>query len=256
MMHASMAAPITRLVVLQHVPHEGPVRIGVVAERMGLKVEIVRLDQGQAVPAKPPAGAVLVVMGGPMGVGDIGDARYPFLAREIDLLRACLAEQVPVTGICLGAQLLAHAAGAAVAPLLVGEPPLRHREVGWGAIHFLKQPAEEPVLEGLDRCEIVLHWHGDTFAIPEGASHLAATLACPGQMFRLGRCFGLQFHVEVDDPTIRTWVAEDAAFVTAANGPGGGARILADTARFLPWQRAHGDRLIANILRQQLSDGR
>jgi GMP synthase-like glutamine amidotransferase len=251
-----MAAPITRMIVLQHVPQEGPVRIASVAERQGLKVDVLRLDQGASVPDRPIPGAILVVMGGPMGVGDLADARWPFLAREVALLRACLAEQAPVLGICLGSQLLAHAAGAAVVPLMCGEPPARHREVGWGAVHFLKQPAEEPVLEGLDRSELVLHWHGDTFALPEGASHLAASLACPGQMFRLGRSFGLQFHIEIDEPTVRTWVAEDAEFIRAANGADGAARILADTARFLPAHRPRGDRLIGNILRLQMSDRR
>lgn len=249
-----MPSPITRLVVLQHVPLEGPVRIATVAERVGLKVEVVRLDQGQPVP-KAPAGAVLVVMGGPMGVGDLGDARWPFLAAEVELLRQCLAEDRPVLGVCLGSQLLAHAAGAAVAPLHCGEPTARLREVGWGAVHWLKDPAEEPVLSGMERAELVLHWHGDAFAIPPRAEHLAATLACPGQMFRVGRCYGLQFHVEADEATVRAWAEADAAFIHAANGPDGVRRLLADTARFMPVHRPRGDRLIGNILRAVMAGG-
>lgn len=250
-----MPTPITRLVVLQHVALEGPVRIGAVAERLGLKVEIVRLDQGQPVPDRAPSGALVVAMGGPMGVGDIGDARYPFLEREIALLRQCLREDRPVIGVCLGSQLLAHAAGAAVAPLHCGEPPVRHREVGWGAIHFLRDPADEPVLAGMERSELVLHWHGDAFQIPPGGDHLAATLACPGQMYRVGRCYGLQFHVEVDQPTVESWIAADGDFIRAAGGPGAAERIRADTARFMPTHRPRGDRLIGNIIRLVMAGG-
>lgn len=250
-----MSTPITRLVVLQHVALEGPVRIAAVAERLGLKVEIVRLDQGQVVPEKAPSGSMIVAMGGPMGVGDIGDAKHPFLAAEVALLKQCLAEDRPVIGVCLGSQLLAHAAGAQVAPLHCGEPPLRHREVGWGAVHFLRDPGEEQVLAGMERSELVLHWHGDAFQIPPKGEHLAASLACPGQMFRVGRCYGLQFHVEVDQPTVEAWIAADADFIRAANGPGGAERIRADTARFLPIHRPRGDRLIGNILRSVMAGG-
>jgi len=249
-----MPSPITRLVVLQHVPLEGPVRIATVAQRLGLKVEVVRLDQGQPVPAAP-SGAALVVLGGPMGVADIGDPRYPFLAAEVELLKQCLREDRPVIGVCLGSQLLAHAAGATVAPLVCGEPPMRHREVGWGAIHWLKDPAEEPVLSGMERAELVLHWHGDAIQVPERADHLAATLACPGQMFRIGRCYGLQFHVEVDEATVRSWIEIDGDFIRAAGGPDAARRILADTARFMPVHRPRGDRLIGNILRTVMAGG-
>ncbi|MEK7414181.1 MAG: gamma-glutamyl-gamma-aminobutyrate hydrolase family protein [Planctomycetota bacterium] len=250
-----MPSPITRLVVLQHAALEGPVRIGTAAERMGLKVEIVRLDQGQTVPAKPPSGALLVSMGGPMGVSDLSNPAYPFLMPEVELLRACLHDNHPVIGICLGAQLLAHAAGATVAPLHCGDPPQRHYEVGWGAIHLLRDPGDENVLAGLERSELVLHWHGDAFTIPPGADHLAATLACPGQMFRIGNSYGLQFHIEVDEPTVKSWVESDADFIRAANGANGAQRILADTARFMPIHRQRGDRLIGNILRVAMQGG-
>lgn len=250
-----MSTPITRMVVLQHVPLEGPVRIATVAERLGLRIETVRLDQGEAVPTQAPSGAIVVAMGGPMGVGDIGDARYPFLAPEIALLRQCLAEDRPVIGVCLGSQLLAHAAGATVAPLTCGEPPQRHREVGWGAVHFLKDTGDDPVLAGMERSELVLHWHGDAFSIPPKAEHLAASLACPGQMFRVGRCYGLQFHVEIDQATVESWIAADADFIRAAAGEGGAERIRADTVRFLPIHRPRGDRLIGNILRAVMAGG-
>ncbi|MCS6971281.1 MAG: type 1 glutamine amidotransferase [Planctomycetota bacterium] len=250
-----MPTPITRLLVLQHVPQEGPGRFAAIAERLGLKVEVLRLDRGDPVPAAPPSGAILLVMGGPMGVADLGDPRWPFLADEVRLLAACLRDEHPTIGVCLGAQLLAHAAGARVAPLQRGDPARRDYEVGWGAVHWLVDPAQHPLLTGLERCELVLHWHGDACALPAGAEHLAATLACPVQAFALRRCVGLQFHVEVDEAMIQAWLADDAAFVRRAEGPEALARIQADTARFAPQVRPRWDRLLANLLRQAMAAG-
>jgi GMP synthase (glutamine-hydrolysing) len=235
------------LQVLQHVPMEGAARVGEIAREMGLSVVTHALCDGVAVPGAVPSGDVLVVMGGPMGVGDIGDPRFPFLAAEVELIRKQLRAGAPVFGICLGAQLMAHALGARVYPLEVGDPPVRHREVGWGAVTFAG--GNERGLVGLNESEVVLHWHGDTFDLPEGAVRLASTLACPNQMFRFGaRAYAMQFHVELAAGDMETWVREDASFVKAANGPQGGARILRETPRFMPRFRPMGDRLIRNVL--------
>jgi GMP synthase-like glutamine amidotransferase len=240
---------MAKLQVLQHVAMEGPARIGDVARRLGLEVAVHRLYDGAPVPRALAPDDVLVVMGGSMGVGDIGDARWPFLAAEAELLAAVLPKGQPVLGVCLGAQLMAHALGARVYPCTVGDPPARHREVGWGAITFTAAPDAEPALAGVDTSEAVLHWHGDTFDLPAGAVRLASTLACENQMFRFGRrAYALQFHVEVDGGDVVRWVEEDADFVRAANGPGGAARIVADTERLMPRHRRVGDRLIRNVL--------
>jgi GMP synthase-like glutamine amidotransferase len=242
-----------RAIVLQHAAHEGPARVASALERAGLELTRCELFAGEPVPTTLAPTDLLVVMGGPMGVLDVEDPRYPFLATELDLLRIALRRDVPLLGICLGAQLVAAAAGARVYPNTVGDPPQPHREVGWGAVHFVRSAEEEPVLAGLDPAEVVLHWHGDTFDLPTRAVLLASTLPCKNQMFRIGRRqFGLQFHVELDEHDIEAWLAVDPAYVRGALGPDGVERLRSDTARYLPRYRARGDRLLEQVVRAML----
>jgi GMP synthase-like glutamine amidotransferase len=243
-----------RALVLTHVPHEGPGRITGALERAGLVPDVRRLYAGDALPQSLAEHAALVVMGGPMGVADAGSTRYPFLAPELALLEGAVRKDLPVLGICLGAQLLAAAAGARVYPNVTGNPPKATREVGWGAVHFVRTPEEEPVLAGLDVAEVVLHWHGDTFDLPRGATLLASTLPCENQMFRLGRRqFGLQFHVELGESDVPAWIEADRDYVVGALGPGGPDRITRDTRLHLPRFVERGDRLLDNIAKALLA---
>jgi GMP synthase-like glutamine amidotransferase len=238
-----------RALVLKHVPQEGPGRIAQALRAAGFTKEVLELWRGDALPETLDGYAALVVMGGPMGVSEIGDPRFAFLAGEARLLERAVASDFPTLGVCLGAQLLAHAAGARVYANELGEPPVTVREVGWGAIHFVEDAAAEPVLAGLDAAETVFHWHGDTFDLPAGAVLLASTLHCKNQMFRLGRRqFALQFHVEVESADIESWLESDAEYVRAALGPNGRARVTADTARYMPRYRERGDRLLENLV--------
>jgi GMP synthase-like glutamine amidotransferase len=213
-----------RAVVLINVPHEGPGLLGELLVAQGWGPWLVEAHAGERWPDDLGPADLLVVMGGPMGVGDLADPAYPWLAPVVALLRARLAVGAPNLGVCLGAQLLAHAAGAAVAPM-VDAAGRRVREVGWGSLRVF--PEADPCVAGLPAEIEVLHWHGDACALPVGATLLASTPACPVQMFRLGRSLGLQFHPEVDGPTACLWAAEDAAFVAAANGPEGVAALQA-----------------------------
>jgi GMP synthase (glutamine-hydrolysing) len=244
-------------IVLQHVDREGPGYLADLCQQHGLGVSTVRLDLGAAVPAAMEAGDVLVVMGGAMGVGDMADPRFPFLAREVELLRRVLAGKQPVLAVCLGSQLLAHAAGGRVYPNQCADAfgMLRpKREVGFGDVRLLGS-AHEPALAGLPATIPVLHWHGDTFDLPVGAVRLAENDVCANQAFRIGRCaFGLQFHVETDAALVRTWAEEDSEFARSALGPDGPAAIIAMCEEATRTMRLTGERLVRNILGEMLAE--
>ena len=242
--------------MLQHLDREGPGTIADLCQQRGLGVSIVRLDRGASVPAALETGDVLVVMGGSMGVADMADTRYPFLAREVELLRRVLAKKQPVLGVCLGAQLLAHAAGSRVYPnqrpdaLGVLRP---WREVGFGDVTLVGSD-HEPSLVGLPEKIPVLHWHGDTFDLPTGAVRLAQNDVCANQAFRIGRhAFGLQFHVETDAALVCAWAEEDSEFVRSALGPNGPATIVAKCEGAVREMRETGERLIGNMLDEMLA---
>ena len=187
--------------VLQHVAHEGPGLIADELRRSGQPFDVVRLDLGERVP-DPDSIAGLVVMGGPMGVHDDGD--HVWLRAERDLIATTAADGKPVLGVCLGAQQLAAALGAEVT---TGDAP----EIGLGRVELTgpgrQDPVTGPEYGGLASTTIpCVHWHQDTFSLPDGAVHLAASRLFPNQAFRWGdRAYGLQFHVEVDRTLAEGW---------------------------------------------------
>lgn len=176
---------------------------------------------------------LLVVLGGPIGVGDIED--YPFLGDEIGLIRSALDRGRSVLGVCLGAQLLAAALGARVAPT-------GRAEIGYAPLALTPEGAES-VLAPLDGAP-VLHWHGDQFDIPDGALRLAETPGFPNQVFSAGpRVLGLQFHLEADPARIESWLIGHAhELATRGIAP---EAIREDARRHGPELAERGRRVLA-----------
>ena len=233
-----------RAVCLTNVAHEGPGLLGELLVEAAFTVEVTEAFRGGELPRDLGEDDILVVMGGPMGVADIGKAETPWLAPVVELLRTRLANGWPNIGICLGMQLIAHAAGAKVVPMVDAEGR-RLREVGWGRLDFVGTDA---ITRGLPASIEVLHWHGDGCELPAGADLSASTPVGPVQMFRLGRSFGMQFHPEIDGPTACLWAEEDASFVQAANGPEGVARLQAVSPEAARRTYAHRRRLLSQAL--------
>jgi GMP synthase-like glutamine amidotransferase len=236
-----------RAIILQHAEVEGAGSIADLLGEFGYQLISHVLTRTTAFPQDIGREDLLIVMGGSMGVGDLDNPEFPYLRAEVELLGQRIAEDAPVLGVCLGAQLLAHAAGSAVYPMKAQDGS-RQYEVGWAPIRFHHQ-VQAPVLQGLPDEAQVVHWHGDQFELPAGARLLASSpLCCQG--FQLGRrIFGLQFHCELDTPQVEDFLREDREYVLKANGPGGVETIQRDTARLMGSFRALGDQLLRNILR-------
>ncbi len=209
---------MARLVVLQHLEREGPGLFARIAEERGMNLCIFRLDQGSSLP-ELLNGDLLLVLGGPMGVRDINNSKFPWMDAELDLIHSALTKNIRVIGICLGAQLLAHAAGGDV-EVLMGESssnPLP--EVGWGNIFFNGKWKKELGSSFRGGSLNVLHWHGDRILLPPSAELIASSNACKEQLFKIGPfAYGLQFHIEIDDEMVAQWINEDVKFITSALG--------------------------------------
>lgn len=208
------------VLVVKHVPWEGPHRIGDALIAAGLDLDVRCTLDGDALPAAADvAGAVF--MGGPMNV-DETDA-YPGLLVERHWLTGAIAEGLPVLGVCLGSQLIARAAGAEVVP--GGEP-----EIGWAPVTI--HAPDDRLARHLAPEADVLHWHGDVFDLPPGAELLASSGRAEVQGFRKNNAWGFLFHAEADLALAELWMNEDSMRdeAVAALGDARAARILSEAA--------------------------
>jgi len=210
------------LLVLQHISCEPPAAFEDELRARGLDVTRVELDEGERLPDWREFPAI-VVMGGPMGAYDETD--HPWLVEEKRLLREAVEADVPVWGVCLGAQLLASALGARV---YRGDEP----EVGVLPVELTSAAADDPVFRDVPNSFPTLQWHGDSFDLPDGATLLASSPAYPHQAFRVGRSYGLQFHLEVALELATEWgeVPAYAQSLESTLGAGALERLLAEVA--------------------------
>ena len=187
-----------RCCVLQHLAFEDLGTFAPVLLEAGWTIQACHVADGLPDARDWRDADLCIVLGGPMGVHD--GAAYPFLSRELELVRSRLGEGRPLLGICLGAQLMAQALGAAV---YAGKA----KEIGWGAASPLAALRGAPVL----------HWHGDTFDLPPAATLLASTDITPHQAFQGGAGqLALQFHAEADAARMEHWLMGHACELAAA----------------------------------------
>ncbi len=212
---------MSRLLVFKHLEREGPGLFVNIANERGFSVSIIRLDLGDSLP-ELRNGDLLLVLGGPMGVRDIGTSTYPWLIEEVDLIKQALDQGIGLIGICLGAQLLAYAAGGDVEQLQeeVSHNPLA--EIGWDNIFVQSKGNNCKLTTLLSNPFPVLHWHGDRILLPNSAELIARSYRCKEQLFSIGSlAYGLQFHIEIDDEMVNTWISEDQKFISSALGAEG-----------------------------------
>jgi len=229
------------VLVFQHDPFEDLGFFAEVLDKQGVEYRVVRLFHGE-MPAEDwrDVGA-LIILGGSMPVNE--EENFPFLRWEKRIIRAAIDEAVPILGICLGAQLIATALGAAVFHGTV-------KEIGWSPISITPHGQVDSLLGYLPECATVFQWHSDGFELPSGAIHLASSIHYKNQAFRVGRSiYGLQFHLEVTPPMIERWIGERAKDLALAPYilPD---KIIADTQNHAATLKYYGERFLTEFVRR------
>ena len=214
--------------VIQHLPFEDLGAFGPALARAGFAVRTV--EAGERI-GDDRHEDLLIVLGGPIDAGD--EAHYPFLTDEHALVERRLKRGQPTMGVCLGAQIMARVLGAKVFPA-------RAREIGIAPIRLTAE-GKRSCLAPFEADPLVLHWHGDTFDLPRGASLLASTDITENQAFSFGpNAIGFQFHPEAQAPGFERWLVGHAVELAQA---GIDPRVLrADMQR-------HGAALAAKAVR-------
>ena len=178
-----------------------------------------------------------IILGGPIGVYETQD--YPFLQNEIDLLKVRLEKNLPTLGICLGAQLIASVLGAKVSQGSC-------KEIGWSQLQFPSN--DNNILSPLTNTS-VLHWHGDTFDLPENSTLLASSDLYPNQAFQLGtNILALQFHIEAEENLMEKWLIGHTSELRQAqiNIP----QLRADNQKYAPLLAHPAQQVLENFMKQ------
>jgi len=187
------------ILIIKHVVTEGPGLFGDLLKEFGFSIKTVELSKGQNLPALPEYEGI-IIMGGPMNVYET--KKYPFLSQEVKLIKQALVKEIPLIGICLGAQLLAKACGAKVYKA--------KKEIGWFDVFLTDVAKSDLLFKGIQRKMSVFQWHEDTFDLPVGACLVARGGSVANQAVRFGPyAWGIQFHPEITAHIIYVWT-EDA----------------------------------------------
>lgn len=197
------------VVVFRHALAEGAGYLGALLTEKAIPWHMVRIDQGEHVPDDARAFSGIVLMGGPMSVND----DLPWIPRLLALVQHAVSEDVPVLGHCLGGQLMSKALGARV-----GRNPVK--EIGWGEVQVSETEEARKWFGGLRRMQ-AFHWHGETFDLPAGATHILSSAHCPNQAYSLGKHLAFQCHIEMTADMVRTWCEVGADEIAEAiDSPG------------------------------------
>ena len=219
-------------VCLQHVPFEGPGFFQQCLHKRGYQIQSC-LVPTDGLPQNP--GDFLLIMGGPMSVND----SYGWIREEIEFIANALEMNIPLVGVCLGAQLLARALGVSV----VQGPSF---EIGMMPVTLTKDGEQDPVFQSMPNPMDVFQWHGEGFSLPQGTLGLIASKDYPVQAFRVhAKAYGLLFHLEMDESGVESLCRECATDVERGGIP---SQTLRNQAiKGFPQLHKLADRLIDNL---------
>jgi GMP synthase-like glutamine amidotransferase len=195
------------IAIFRHAGTEGPGYLAKFLDERQIPWQLIAIDAGDAVPQDAAAYSGLVFMGGPMSVND----NLPWISKAEALIRDAVAKDIPLLGHCLGGQLISKALGAAVSRNPV-------KEIGWGGVKVSDNDIARNWFGGLQNFE-AFHWHGETFTLPQGATHLLSSAYCANQAYSIGKHLALQCHVEMTSEMIAAWCVAGADEIAASSSP-------------------------------------
>lgn len=189
---------MAKVLVFQHVSAEPLGTLDPMLRRRGHRIRYINFHRHPDTKPDVSRYDALIVLGGPQHP-DQGHI-YPHLDVEMRCIEEALKRDIPVLGICLGAQLMAYSLGG-------GVRAMKEWEIGWYDLVPSENAASDSLFSTLTKPHPVFQWHGYTFDLPHGATHLAASETCRNQAFRYGQhAYGFQFHLELDERLINRWL--------------------------------------------------
>ena len=184
---------IKPIVIFRFLEHEGPGYLGDFLDAQNITWQLVKVDEGEALPASILAYSGMVLMGGPMSVND----NLPWIAPILALIREAKDKDIPLLGHCLGGQLMSKALGAEITK----NPS---KEIGWGEVLVSQNETAKNWFGNVESFN-AFHWHGETFALPVGAIHLLASPYCQNQAWSIGKHLAFQTHIEMSAEMVTKW---------------------------------------------------
>jgi GMP synthase-like glutamine amidotransferase len=195
------------VVIFRHAATEGPAYFATYLSRHEIPWQVVKIDEGEAIPDDPRPYGGIAFMGGPMSVND----GLPWIQHALSLIRASVAAGIPVIGHCLGGQLMAKALGGEITRNPV-------KEIGWGRVDVADNPLAGDWFGKAPVAFTAFHWHGETFSIPPGATRVLSSPYCENQAFALGKHLAMQCHVEMTAELIDAWCESGAREIERSRG--------------------------------------
>jgi GMP synthase-like glutamine amidotransferase len=181
------------VIIFRHAATEGPGYLATFLDEHKIPWQLVKIDEGEALPASVLGFSGVVLMGGPMSVND----DLPWIAPLLALIREGYQADVPLLGHCLGGQLISKALGA-----VVTKNPIK--EIGWGEVNVTNNAVAKEWFGELETFNS-FHWHGETFSLPENAVHVLSSPYCQNQAYAIGKHLAFQCHIEMTPEMVESW---------------------------------------------------